>query len=129
MSKNENVVVKKLELSPKLVSDAKKAYAKQKGLYNSKLDLETIFFRQVLDYAANEYLPKLRKALEQGGFVGNDEPQSRQRPVSPALWESLGEIETEFGVARAQSVRNLLNLLAQDHADDPARGKLDRAKK
>jgi hypothetical protein len=107
---------KRLDLAPEAVAAAKRAYvlrARVEGVDIDNADnLERVYFRDVLDYAVQQFAGRLQKELLKVGLVRR-ELQHRQRPVSIATWNgTLEEMSRIYDLSKIQVIRCLLEMLA-----------------
>lgn len=108
---------KRLKLSPQVVKAAKVAFAKKTDRYTEKIDLEEVFFRDVLDMALEQFLPTIKEGLETAGFKKRVNTY-RQRPVSIKSWDALDDIVETHDLPKIRIVRAALELLAQSGGED-----------
>ena len=107
-------VTPKLEISKKVISRAKRAYAARAGKPKN-INLEKIYFSETLLCAVEHYLPHILKCLEEAGMRKQaDLEKNRPRRISQELWERLGELTEEFDVSRVGLVRAAMTLLASE---------------
>jgi hypothetical protein len=80
-------------------------------------DLEKIAFSTTLATAAESYRERIVSLLRQAGFRKHPPitmSEKRPRRVDAALWEELGEVAKEQGIARVELVRALFVLLGNE---------------
>lgn len=116
MRKKESIT-KRLDLSPQVVEAAKVEFAKMTGRYTEEIDLEEVYFRDVLDLALESFLPTITESLEKAGFKKRD-TKYRQRPVSIKSWDALDDIVEAHDLPKIRIVRAALELLAQSGKGD-----------
>jgi hypothetical protein len=107
---------KRLDLAPVTVAAAKRAYVLRAGVEGVNIDnagdLERVYFRDVLDYAVQQFAGRLQKELLKVGLVRR-ELQHRQRPVTIATWDGiLEELSKRYDLSKIQVIRCLLEMLA-----------------
>lgn len=107
---------KRLDLSLAAVTAAKRAYVLRRGVQNVDLDspedLEQIYFRDIVDFAVEEFRERLEKSLLKIGLVKR-KLQHRQRPVSITTWVGTLEVMAQkYDLSKIQIVRCLLEMLA-----------------
>ena len=106
---------KRLDLSAQAVAAAKRAYVRRdrvEGLDPDNPELDRVYFRDVLDFAVNEFASKLQRELTKIGLFRRA-VQARQRPVSIATWDGvLEEMARKYDLSKIQIVRCLLEMLA-----------------
>jgi hypothetical protein len=116
MTEERRAATKRLDLAPASVQAAKRAYVRRARVAgvdpDNAADLERVFFRDVLDFAAREFAPRLQRELLKIGLVRR-EVQARQRPVSIATWGGiLEEMARRYDLSKIQILRCLLEMLA-----------------
>jgi hypothetical protein len=116
MTEQREATTKRLDIAPETVEAAKRAYIRRSRLAgvdpDNPADLERVFFRDVLDFAASHFLGRFHRLLDKSGQVQR-EVQTRQRPVSITLWEgTLEETVKKYDLSKVQVVRALLEMLA-----------------
>ena len=116
MRKKESTT-KRLDLSPQVVEAAKVAFAKSTGRYTEEIDLEEVYFRDVLDMALGKFLPTITEGLKKAGFKKRVNTY-RQRPVSIKSWDELDDIVEAHDLPKVRIVRAALELLAQSGGED-----------
>jgi hypothetical protein len=107
---------KRLDLAAETVAAAKRAYvlrARVEGVeIDNADDLERVYFRDVLDYAVQQFAVRLQKELLKIGLVRR-ELQHRQRPVSITTWDGiLEQMSKRYDLSKIQVIRCLLEMLA-----------------
>ena len=89
------------------------AYGRCKaGRYKRGLDLETVYFREMLDAAIAEFLPQISGALESIGLRKTD-VKNQQRPVTIETWARLDKVVDRYDISKIQIVRAALELMAR----------------
>jgi hypothetical protein len=116
MTEDRRATTKRLDLSAGAVAAAKRAYVRRARVEgvdpDNAADLERVFFRDVLDFAAREFAPRLQRELLKIGLVRR-EVRARQRPVSIATWGGiLEEMARRYDLSKIQILRCLLEMLA-----------------
>jgi len=123
-----STVTPKLELDPKVMNRAKKAWAKRNGL-SPTLTPEEIHFSKTIETAIDEYLPQILECLENAGLRKQENlEKNRPRRIGRELWERLEKCTEKYDVSRVGLVRAALTLMSME-LDGPSASRKKKSKK